>query len=124
MVSSNKILEGFDESTSLDEFKAFLKHNLTVEFVGPNEAIDKMNRKAHLMTHLKVRPHVVFQWLSVLKRCHKFHANDLEVQPFDNFAISMEHFQECVMNKIIEVTDNMTVNVDTFVGDDMAQVRS
>ena len=120
---SKKLLHDLNPVDSLDAFKNFLQENLTVQFVGPDGSIDKMTRKANAMAHLKVRPHVVFQWLAVLRHSHSLYHQD-EMPAFNEFAQRMQHIQTCLVEGVINVTDKTTVNVDKFDPDDVANVRS
>ena len=111
------------ETASLQDL---LTKTLTVELVGPKGEAEKICRNLKYQTHIQPRPHVIFQWYSILRICHPLYKEfpDLPIASYTRFRQSFEKMNQKIINQRIDIDNPEAVEADLAEGDDVAKVRS
>ena len=71
-----QLLQQHQNGKSCQELKSLWASLLTIELVGPGSQLEKLAYKAKKDCCLHIRPHVVYQWLSVLQQVHQSYKDD------------------------------------------------
>jgi hypothetical protein len=126
---STKLKDG-KAAAAVDSFKK----SITVQLVGSEGSeIDNIYRMLQFQTHLKARPHIIYQRLLLYQHCHKEYMNDAPLVSGNdkNFTDIVDQFERGIGNfnntitsreNIIETTDEIARNTDKVGGDDTAQI--
>ena len=116
-----------DTKSLKEALKDLFSKMLTIELLGPKYHKEKLAYKAKMQTILKVRPHVIYQWLSILQVCHKSYQNDprlCNLSDFQSFKNTMDECSKQVFDNAVHVNDSRALLAEKILGDDVSQVRT
>ena len=104
-----------------------LQSLLTIQLVGPDGGQDVLCKRTKKQQVLQVRPHVVWQWLSILQLCHASYKNDPQLQTvtdYVSFRKVIKTVEENVFDGAMSVNSKNALVSELITGDDVANVRS
>lgn len=106
---------------------------ITIQLVGPGGAMENIYRCAKKATHLKCRPHVFYQHLTLSHHFHDQYKDDPKLplgnnpnfnQLFQNLAKAFSAIENNMIDNAARITDKVALQCDVVEGDDVAAVRS
>lgn len=92
--------------------------------MGSNGKEDLIARNAKMNTVICAKPFVIYQWLSILSKCHSGYIGYIpELPEFDDsFKNSINECNDAIFDSAIHVNDPGSMNQENIIGDDIAQI--
>jgi hypothetical protein len=106
---------------SLDQI---LSRNIIIQLVGSTGKYDKLSKYMENNGFLRLRPHVLYQWLKVLHLTHEQYKNDPELPNWDEFKQIVKDTETNWKENAQHLNEEAAVLQDEILGDDVANVRS
>ena len=99
--------------------------DICIHFVGPDGSHDTLLQKTRSTqsSHIFARAHVVYQWLSSLKKINTLYTNEPELPPYDQFKNILDNTAEILLEKSLVTEDSEAISRTEIARDDVAGIR-
>ena len=100
-----------------------LSQFLSIYLLGSKGKKDPIARNSIMSKQLKVWPHVIYQWISILQQTsEQYKGSDPPLPSFSEVAPLLQQAHEVIFSKAKHIADQSIVNAENKLRDDIAQV--
>jgi hypothetical protein len=101
-----------------------LKECIKLHLIGPADKMDVLMRRTLGSSFVKVRPHVIYQWLAALHYFHPAYDDDDKLPSFQELCEQVCGLKEAIVDDAFLTADEDSLRKEKQSGDDVAQVRT
>jgi hypothetical protein len=92
--------------------------------IGSNGKYDPLAKKLKGNGYLHLRPYVIYQWLTILKKTHPLYKCDPELPNWMDFKREVAETEQDLLDSVQHINERQVTEQDVILGDDIAQVRT
>ena len=118
----NSGCRGSDEA--VNDLCKKMRELIHIEIIGPDNKIDLIAKKASQSTILQARPHIIYQWLTVLRTIHPLYKDDPQLPNFEEFKKVIKICSDKVILDAERNTSKEEIEIERARGDDVVEVRT
>jgi hypothetical protein len=104
--------------------KDILSRSIVIQLIGSNGKYDPLAKKLKGNGYLHLRPYVIYQWLTILKKTHPLYKCDPELPNWMDFKREVAETEQDLLDSVQHINERQVTEQDVILGDDIAQVRT
>ena len=104
-----------------DTLSTMVENVIQFEFVGPSDEIDQLMMHTHQTASITARPHVLYQWFSILMCINPLYQNQPPLPSYEEFHNVVTDLNKLLQEKAMKVTSSESLEAEPHLGDDVAQ---
>jgi hypothetical protein len=104
--------------------KDILSRSIVIQLIGSKGKYDPLCQRLENNGYMHLRPHVIYQWLKVLKFTHPLYEDDPDLPHWLDFKREVQETEKEIIDSAQHVHEQELVDQDVILGDDIAEVRT
>jgi hypothetical protein len=103
--------------------KDILSRSIIIQLIGSNGKYDPLCNKLQSNGYLHLRPHVIYQWLKILKFTHPLYKDDPDLPNWMDFKREVQETEAHMHESTQHINEQKVIEQDVILGADISNVR-